>query len=1037
MSVQQQRANLAYACTHTHGGNVKRCAALISASCAFMAAMFACSSLAQTRSLDGFQHTAWPLQSGAPSQIQALAQTRDGFLWMGTANGLFRFDGVTFEAYRPLHGEQFPHAAIQCLTATEDGGLWIGYTLGDTGFLKDGVLTTQPFRTHVHLGGGTVYSILTRRDGSTWAATNDGVIRFASGVWQDAETDTNTRVKMSTSLFEDSGGTLWMATQDFVYRLPQGMQRFQKTSIEGGDTAIFTQAHDGSLWIAEPHGIYPITAANGTLLASRGALHVENTVNDLGFDRQGSLWIAGSHNGVTRIERPNEALALPPAAQEQSMVHVSASNGLTSELALALLEDREGDMWVSTSTGLDRFRPNAITPAPVPARFDFFSLATGPGDSLLIGTRDDGLQRLSAGKLTKLDTGHHDTITSVYQAPDGKLWLGGHAELGYMQGGHYNPVALPEELKTPFRDTQSMTSGPDGDLWLQVQTRLGIFRLHGNTWSNVANPLVRGGDIAVVMKTDDAGRVWAGYLNSHIVIFDKDKRRKITKEDGLTVGNVLALFPSADGMWIGGEHGLDIMPADHPVELRFEGSLPVEGISGISRSDDGSLWLNSLTGILRVSSSEVEHALKDHSHPMQYRLFNYLDGLSGKAPQLRPLPSILKGVNETLWFTTTNGIASIDASSIRTNSVVPAVVIKALLADGISLDPSGPITLSKGANDLQIDYTALSISMPERVRFRYKLEGYDKQWQDVGTRRQAFYTHLPPGRYRFQVVACNNDGLWNDTGASVPFYLPPTFSQSWYFKAGLVVLFFGATWLIYLLRMKREAAKLRERMQERFSERERIARDLHDTLFQSVEGSLLHLNAVTSRLPVKQEARDQLREAYEEVDRVMGQARSLVFDLRQPVDSQDLAATTKLFAEEVGDLSEVQVEVQVHGQQMLLAPPVHDEVLKILKECIWNAFRHAEAQHITVTIHYSNRFFEVSVKDDGVGINPEILKHGGREGHWGLPGMRERAAALKALLVLQNCKDGGAEIVLKVNAREAYTSSGWSFLASWRRLLQV
>ena len=317
--------------------------------------------------------------------------------------------------------------------------------------------------------------------------------------------------------------------------------------------------------------------------------------------------------------------------------------------------------------------------------------------------------------------------------------------------------------------------------------------------------------------------------------------------------------------------------------------------------------------------------------------------------------------------------------------------------------------------------------MPERVRFRYRLEGYDKKWQEAATRRQAFYTHLPPGHYLFQVIASNNNGLWNTTGASVAFYLPPTFLQSWYFKALLATLFLVATWLIYFLRMRQQTSKLQARIQERLSERERIARELHDTLFQSVEGSLLHLNAVTSRLPVEQQVKDQLRQAYGEVDRVMGQARGLVFDLRQPVNSQDIASTIMLFAEEVGGLSETKVDVQVRGTHSELRPAVQDEALKIVKECIWNAFRHSQSQHIAIAIHYSPRSFEVSVKDDGVGIDPEILEAGGRSGHWGLPGMRERAAKMKALFTIRKRNEGGTEVLLRIRAAEAYSSSRWIF----------
>lgn len=320
-------------------GRSRRRTAVASIYAAFgvVLALFTFSASAQSRSLRQFQHTAWSLQSGAPSQIMALAQTSDGFLWMGTVNGLFRFDGVTFEAYRPPNGQQFPHTSIQCLTATSDGGLWIGYTLGDTAFLKNGVVTARAFHGKVKLGGGTVYNILIRRDGSTWAATNDGAVRFVSGEWQDAEPDSPARVKLSTSVAEDNGGTLWMATQDYVYRLPPGAQNFQKTSIKGDEGAIFSQAQDGSFWIAEPRGIYPVADSHGALISARNFIPAENTVNDFFFDKQGSLWITGSHSGVTRVEHPDEVLGLPRAAQQQRIEHIAAANGLTSDMAFTLL----------------------------------------------------------------------------------------------------------------------------------------------------------------------------------------------------------------------------------------------------------------------------------------------------------------------------------------------------------------------------------------------------------------------------------------------------------------------------------------------------------------------------------------------------------------------------------------------------------------------------------------------------------------------------------------------------------------------------
>jgi ligand-binding sensor domain-containing protein/two-component sensor histidine kinase len=979
-----------------------------------------------------FQHTAWTEQNGAPSQIFATAQTTDGYLWLGTANGLFRFDGVTFELYRLPRGQQFASTSIQSLRATADGGLWIGYTLGNTSFLKNGVLETQLFRGHIRRANGTVWSIVVRRDGSTWAATNSGPIHLVSGEWQDADEVAGTDVKSSYSLFEDSQRALWMATDDFVYRLKDGAGKFEKTPLNGGGNAVFSESADGTIWIADQYGVHDIAAHLGPDGHPLSLIQFKDNAMDLRSDSGGALWVVGSQTGITRIEQPGTVLMLPTSAQHDALESYTIKNGLTSERGTTLLQDHEGNIWVSTADGLDRFRQTTLTPAPLPSKFAFYAVATEAAGAILVGTEDDGLQRLNSGKISKVPTGKETRIAYVYRAHDGKLWLGGFGDLGYLEADRFTAVPVPPDIKSPGRDTQAMTSGPGGDLWIQTVSNSGILRLHDGQWNRVPYSGPAKG-AAVVMTTDRSGRVWAGYMSGFIAIFDGAKTTTLSREQGLTVGNVLALDPSTDGMWIGGENGLELMRTDRPVELRFAGDTKIQGISGILLMEDGTLWLNSLPGILRITSAEVSKALKDSTHAMQYRLFNYLDGLSGKAPQLRPMPSIIRGAGTTLWFTTTNGVVSLDTAHIPTNTIAPPVSIKDMVVDGQAHETAIAVALPKGAKDLQINYTALSLSIPERVRFRYKLDGYDKLWQDVGDRRQAFYTHLLPGHYVFHVIACNNDGLWNGTGASVSIYLPPTFLQSWYFKALLAVFFLGVTWLIYLLRMNYETIKLKERIQERLSERERIARELHDTLFQSVEGSLLHLHAVTSRLPVEQQVKDQLQQAYGEVDRVMGQARSLVFDLRQPVDSRDLASITTLFAEEVGGISDIQVEVRVRGKHMLLKPPVHDEVLKIVKECIWNAFRHAQAQRIAVTINYSSHFFEVSVKDDGVGIDAAILEHGGRDGHWGLLGIRERASALKALLLIQNQNEGGVEIVLRIKAREAYQWAGWFFPSRWWR----
>jgi len=350
---------------------------------ALLIAACACVSSAQSRPLLQFQHTSWTLQKGAPSQIYALAQTTDGYLWLGTYNGLFRFDGVTFEEYQPPQGQQLLHSGIRSLRATVDGGLWIGYQRGDTSFLRNGVLEHQLFKEHLHRAGGCVYSIITRRDGSTWAATLNGPIKLIAGAWQDAEETTGTDIKSSYHLFEDSRRTLWMSTDTVVYRLPEDARQFERTSLSGDNTVI-TQSADGTVWIANESGIYDATNDLNPGIHPRPAIPFNDFVLDIRSDRLGALWVTAPRSGVTHVNSPKAAAGLAAGAQAGFVENFSLKDGLTSEQGLASLEDREGNMWIATADGLDRFRPQALHPAPLPSKFGFYALAAERDGSLLV-----------------------------------------------------------------------------------------------------------------------------------------------------------------------------------------------------------------------------------------------------------------------------------------------------------------------------------------------------------------------------------------------------------------------------------------------------------------------------------------------------------------------------------------------------------------------------------------------------------------------------------------------------------------------------
>jgi signal transduction histidine kinase/ligand-binding sensor domain-containing protein len=972
--------------------------------------------VASELSLRQFDHTAWTLHDGAPSETFAVTQTTDGFLWLGTANGLFRFDGVHFELYQPAHGQQLPKVSVQSLLAMPDGGLWIGYTLGGASFLKSGAVENH--ENLLENRSGTIWSMAADADSSIWAATANGLVRISSGEWRDLDGYSGFDAAAAYHLFRDARGTLWVATEDVVYLLRRGSKTFIKTDFDAGPDATFAQSADGRLWVSTAHGVSALTEHDGKLDKPRYVAMVSD-LDDLHVDDDGALWAISTQSGVTRIPAPDDVLKLPAASRASRLERFDSTHGLSSDRGIAAFKDREGNIWVATADGVDRFRIRALNPAPLPSTFGFFALSAADDGSLLIGTESDGLQRLTATGTEKVANVPIERIACLLKAPDGKLWLGGMAELGYLDHGKFVAVPLPDELQDRNRDMQAMTMGPQGDLWVQNVSTHPIMRLHGKQWTPVTRPPHAGP--AVTMMADHQGRVWAGFMDNRLMLYDADKNLELGSAQGLAVGNVTALYESGQQVWVGGEKGLQVFQDDKPATAHFSGQEAIHGISGILRLEDGSLWLNSLPGVVQVPADEVEHFLRDPHYAMRYTLFNYLDGLSGKAPQLRPLPSITQTRDGRLWFATTNGAVSIDPRHIPKNRVVPPVSITEVRADEQSTEWISTVQLPKGTQNLEIDYTALSLSIPDRVRFRYRLDGFENDWQDADTRRQALYPHLPAGHYWFHVIASNNDGLWNETGAVLAIDLPPTFLQSLYFKALIVLLAIAALWAFYNIRLRRATAKTRARLYERFSERERIARDLHDTFFQGIQGLLLSVQSASRHLPAGDPTRKALEKTLLQSDQVMLQGRELVLDLRtQSTGINELGDDLKAAAAEFAPLCAAEFHLEIEGRPRALNSLVSDELYKLAREALNNAFRHARASRIDIQIRYLRNELALCVRDNGCGIDTKVLDQGGVTNHWGLPGMKERAAKIGADATILNRSEGGCEVHVRLSSRLAY-----------------
>jgi signal transduction histidine kinase len=534
------------------------------------------------------------------------------------------------------------------------------------------------------------------------------------------------------------------------------------------------------------------------------------------------------------------------------------------------------------------------------------------------------------------------------------------------------------------------------------------------------------------MFTDSHGQVWMGFNQSRIAVVTENKTQYYDIENGLHAGTVFAMAEHGDHVWIGGTEGLDYFSKGRFQQIVTDGGARLSGITGIVETENGNLWLSCAIGIVEIDASELTAALDSESYRVRLRVFNNLDGYLG-APTVRWQDStIVQTQNRRIYFASPSAAAWIDPYRVYKNTVPPCAFITSATVDGQVYEDAASLKISRSAQNIQINYTATSLLIPQRVQFRYKLEGFDRDWQRVGTRRQAFYSRLPPGHYSFHVLASNNDGVWSTSEATLQFSVPPAFFETWWFRWLCVVAVALLFVVAYLIRIRRLAAQIRNKLVERLAERERIARDLHDTFFQNIQGLLLRFNTGTARLSPDEPARQILMEALVQSDRVMAEGRELVLDLSPTItDSSDLPDSLARAGEEFKALGQSEYKVIVTGGPRPLHPVCSTELSRLGREAIYNAFRHAHARTIEAELVYQDDSLNLRIRDNGIGIDEQVLHDGGRAGHRGMVGIKERSNKLGAKLSIWSQRGTGTEIEVSVAASVAYLTTERKTLRRW------
>jgi signal transduction histidine kinase/ligand-binding sensor domain-containing protein len=941
-----------------------------------------------------YTQESWTQKAGLPGgSVWALAQDQDGYLWLAMDGGLVRFDGVRFVEYSGGGRAELPNETPRALCATRDGSLWIGFwDNGGIARLRRGQTTIYSASTEFFPGG--VRSILEDRAGTIWAGGGFGLASFQDDHWAATIPDGGSRFGTVSAIYEDRQGGLWIGGSSGVYQRSAGTAGFR---LVRSDLRVLSFTEDGSghIWTTGFNQFVQRVDGEPIVIPAVAGLRRTPTGSTLTHDRDGNVWSGTFGAGVWLIS-PSASRQLP------ELQHFDRPE-LSNSVVRSLLVDREDNLWVGTDNGLNRISTHALSvPFDVKAISQPVNAITSAKDGSVWVGSEEGLYQFAGGRVKRhdwSDGGRHITVTALHVDARGTIWVAGEgSRLARFTDGRFVSVPLPHS--PPLR-IRAITSDPSGAVWVS-DFDWGVFQWQAGTLT----PVFQGAlpEAAYSLYTDRSGQVWLGLADRIVRIDRNGQRQPFTTRDGLSEGRVLALYEDYRGtLWAGTTTGLCRFETDRFVAL----PLTVPGrptVNSIVEDQDANLWLGVSSGVVRMAREDLDRALADAASRVHSTFYDTADGLHG-VPK-RAGAAAARASDGTLWFVTSDGLTAFNPHLIRKKPLPPPVRIERLTADDRELDLTAPLQLPPSTTRLQIDYTGLSFTAPSKVHFRYRLEGFDTDWVEAGTRRYTFYTNLPPRAYRFHVTA-DNDGVSNESSATLEFAILPAYYQTNAFRLAVLSAVSIAVWIAW----RRRVNRVRQQFDLVLAERTRMGREIHDTLLQSLIGVTLQFDTLRSHLSGAAEfARDEIDRLRKELESCVRDARKSILDLRSPIQSQDdLETALRRVAEQAARRTGMQVDLTVTGTPERCAPRVHEQLLRIGQEAVMNTVRHAKAKHVALHLSYDTGSVVLSVKDDGLGFDQtsEVFD---AENHWGLASMHERAEQIGAEFRLTSSPGAGTEI---------------------------
>jgi signal transduction histidine kinase/ligand-binding sensor domain-containing protein len=953
-----------------------------------------------------FKHESWAIERGAPSRINSITQTRDGFLWIGSVEGLFQFDGVSFEPIR-MGGASPQRLVVSSLQAARAGELWVGLARGrGVAVYRDGRLDDarmpHPSRE--------VTDIEEDAEGGVWVArggrSTQVLARFFQGHWQEFGPESGLPEQPAWNLHVARDGTIWVVlSHALVYRRP-GEPRFQLSGEGVGPRASLTEDAAGHLWISDAKGMRMVGGA------MEGLPHFAHPTPTGGtrmlFDRQGDLWTTTWNSGVRRIRAPDPR---PPAgeATARAVASFNASAGLTSDQTRALFQDREGNLWIGTELGLDQLRSAPVVVDPDLPRNSPTSYRMAAADDGTVYVADaQSLHAILPGQAPRQVLANQTPAEALCAAKAGGVWLVlGDRVLRFDAG------VVERRAKPVGTMAYGCAEDREGRLWMPALDR-GLYWFRG-AWQRWDEP-VPSPSLPANITLDANGRA--------VVLFRERPPPGVLPFMALDAtqskaGGIEGLLATDGGIVVSGSQGMALQ-GDPAAALLSEAVAPwASSLNGLAQTAQGETWAIGDAGIVQLKSGDLARALRGGGDP-PHRVLGFQDGLNSFV-QKAPGAQVAVGGDGRVWFLTRRNVVRIAPEALAPNPVPPPVVVRAIEVNGRPIVLGAHVELPAGTTTAQVAYTALSLTVPGRVRFSHRLLGADDAWSASTPQRQIVLSDLRPGDYRFEVRASNNDGLWSELPATVAITIPATFTQTLGFKLGVALAVMVLIGVVSILRMRQVLARIRDRDAERLRERERISRDMHDTLLQSVQGLLLHFQSVADRWRPDARIQQELNKVVERAQSVLSDSRDRLQGLRRAgAGHGDLEQATRRLIQDHPFAPTTLVTVESKGPARNLRPGVFDELLHIVGEALFNAAQHAHATEVGVHLDHGRRWLTVEIRDNGVGLDAVKLAQALASGHFGMRSMVERARQIGADIEFDRHGESGTRVALRIKAAIAY-----------------